>query len=44
MTKKLSNDLLMLLGILPIEIRKAIDEIDDTDNLVEVILDLGACA
>ena len=41
MTKKIENDLMVLLDILPAEIRKEIDEIDDTDNLIEVIMDLG---
>ena len=41
MIKKIENDLTVLLDILPAEIRKAIDAIDDTDNLIEVIMDLG---
>ena len=41
MTKKIENDLMVLLDILPAEIRREIDEINDTDNLVEVIMDLG---
>ncbi len=41
MTKKIENDLMVLLDILPAEIRREIDEIDDTDNLIEVIMDLG---
>ena len=41
MTKKIENDLMVLLDILPAEIRKEIDEIDDTENLIEVIMDLG---
>lgn len=41
MTNKIEKDILMLLDLLPAEIRKAIDVIDDTNNLVEVIMDLG---
>lgn len=41
MTKKTINDITVLLSILPTEIRKAVDEINDTENLIEVVMDLG---
>jgi len=42
MTKrKITDDLHALLAVLPPEIAQAVEKADDTDNLLEVILDLG---
>jgi stage III sporulation protein SpoIIIAA len=40
-TKKITDDLDALLGILPPKISKRITEVNDSANLLEVILDLG---
>ena len=39
--KKITDDLDALLGILPPQIAKRITEVNDSTNLLEVILDLG---
>jgi stage III sporulation protein SpoIIIAA len=39
--KRITDDLHALLGVLPTDIRKAVDDANDFDNLLEVILDLG---
>lgn len=39
--RKITDDLQALLDVLPAEVRKAVEEADDFDNLLEVILDLG---
>jgi stage III sporulation protein SpoIIIAA len=39
--RKITDDLQALLGVLPQEIAKALTQADDSDNLLEVILDLG---
>ena len=39
--QKITDDLQALLGVLPPAIAKAVVEADDSDNLLEVILDLG---
>ena len=42
MTKrKITDDLQALLNVLPPEIAQAVQRINDSDNLLEVILDLG---
>jgi len=42
MTKrKITDDLHALLGVLPPEIAQAVERVNDSDNLLEVILDLG---
>src|SRR5512142_1970678 len=38
---KITDDLDALLDVLPIDIRHAVEEADDTENLLEIILDLG---
>jgi stage III sporulation protein SpoIIIAA len=38
---KITDDLDALLGVLPPDIAKAVQKADDSDNLLEVILDLG---
>ena len=40
-TRKITDDLHALLAVLPPEIARAVEAADDTDNLLEVILDLG---
>ena len=39
--KKITDDLQALMDVLPSEIAKAVKKADDSDNLLEVILDLG---
>jgi len=39
--KKITDDLQALLDVLPPEIAGAVKKADDSDNLLEVILDLG---
>jgi stage III sporulation protein SpoIIIAA len=41
MQKRITDDLQALLSVLPPVIQKKVTETDDTDNLLEVILDLG---
>jgi stage III sporulation protein SpoIIIAA len=38
---KITDDLEALLAVLPADIRRAVDQVDDSDNLLEIILDLG---
>ncbi len=38
---KITDDLEALLAVLPDDIRKAVEKADDSDNLLEIILDLG---
>src|SRR5512144_43935 len=38
---KITDDLDALLDVLPIDIRHAVEEANDSDNLLEIILDLG---
>ncbi len=38
---KITDDLEALLQVLPADIRQAVENADDTDNLLEIILDLG---
>jgi stage III sporulation protein SpoIIIAA len=38
---KITDDLQALLDVLPSDIRKAVEKADDSENLLEVILDLG---
>src|SRR5512141_441102 len=38
---KITDDLDALLDVLPIDIRHAVEEADDSENLLEIILDLG---
>ncbi len=38
---KITDDLEALLEVLPSDIRRAVENADDTDNLLEIILDLG---
>jgi stage III sporulation protein SpoIIIAA len=38
---QITDDLQVLLSVLPVPISQAVTEIDDSDNLLEVILDLG---
>jgi stage III sporulation protein SpoIIIAA len=38
---RITDDLEALLGVLPADIRRAVEKADDSDNLLEVILDLG---
>ncbi len=40
-TRKITDDLHALLAVLPPEIARAVEDADDSDNLLEVILDLG---
>jgi len=37
----ITDDLDALLGVLPANVRKAVEEINDSNNLLEIILDLG---
>ncbi|MEW5941356.1 MAG: R3H domain-containing nucleic acid-binding protein [Chloroflexota bacterium] len=39
--KRITDDLDALLDVLPIEIRHAVEKADDSENLLEIILDLG---
>ena len=39
--KHITDDLDALLAVLPIEIRHAVEKADDSENLLEIILDLG---
>ena len=39
--KRITDDLHVLLGVLPSEIMQAVDQANDSDNLLEVIMDLG---
>ena len=39
--QKITDDLDLLLNILPVNIAKALHELDDSDNLLEVVMDLG---
>lgn len=39
--KRITDDLQALLGVLPPDIMKAVDKINDNDNFLEVIMDLG---
>jgi stage III sporulation protein SpoIIIAA len=38
---KITDDLQALLGVLPVDIREAVEQADDSENLLEIILDLG---
>ncbi len=38
---RITDDLEALLGVLPADIRKAVEKVDDSENLLEIILDLG---
>ena len=38
---RITDDLEALLGVLPADIRKAVEKADDSENLLEIILDLG---
>ncbi len=38
---KITDDLEALLDVLPEDIRKAVEKADDSENLLEIILDLG---
>jgi len=38
---KITDDLQALLGVLPVDIRAAVERADDSENLLEIILDLG---
>ena len=38
---KITDDLEALLDVLPRDIRKAVEKADDSENLLEIILDLG---
>ena len=38
---KITDDLEALLQVLPLDIRKAVEKADDSENLLEIILDLG---
>lgn len=39
--RKITDDLQALMEVLPLEITKALDEADNSDNLIEIVLDLG---
>jgi len=39
--KRITDDLDALLDVLPLEIRHAVEKVDDSENLLEIILDLG---
>ncbi|HSM24829.1 MAG TPA: R3H domain-containing nucleic acid-binding protein [Anaerolineaceae bacterium] len=39
--KKITDDLQALMEVLPPEIAKALDEADNSDNLIEIVMDLG---
>jgi len=41
MTKRITDDLQALLNVLPPRITRAVIEADDSDNLLEIVLDLG---
>ena len=41
MGQRITDDLHALLGVLPPQVAQAVTEVDDSDNLLEVILDLG---
>src|SRR5512141_43310 len=41
---KITDDLEALLNVLPANIRRAVEEANDSDNLLEIILDLGRVA
>ena len=38
---KITDDLEALLEVLPVDIREAVEKADDSENLLEIILDLG---
>jgi stage III sporulation protein SpoIIIAA len=38
---RITDDLEALLGVLPADIRRAVEKADDSENLLEIILDLG---
>ncbi len=38
---KITDDLEALLQVLPVDVRKAVEKADDSENLLEIILDLG---
>ena len=38
---KITDDLDALLDVLPLDIRHAVEKADDSENLLEIILDLG---
>jgi len=38
---KITDDLQALLDVLPMDIRSAVEQADDSENLLEIILDLG---
>lgn len=38
---RITDDLEALLDVLPVNIRHAVEKVDDSDNLLEIILDLG---
>jgi stage III sporulation protein SpoIIIAA len=38
---RITDDLEALLAVLPVDIRKAVEKADDSENLLEIILDLG---
>ena len=38
---KITDDLDALLDVLPLDIRHAVEKANDSDNLLEIILDLG---
>lgn len=39
--KKITDDLQALMEVLPLEIAKALDDADNSDNLIEIVMDLG---
>jgi stage III sporulation protein SpoIIIAA len=42
--KKITDDLQALMSVLPLPIAEAVKEANDSDNLLEVIMDLGRVA
>lgn len=39
--RKITDDLQALMEVLPLEISKALEEADNSDNLIEIVMDLG---
>jgi len=39
--KKITDDLQALIGVLPLEIARALEKADNSDNLIEIVMDLG---
>jgi len=41
--QKITDDLDLMLDVLPPHISEVVRELDDSDNLLEIVMDLGRC-